>query len=201
MNLQALNLGASGTAARLRFEHIRHGYGGRDVVRDVSLTAFPGKVLCLLGPSGSGKSTLLRIAAGLEVPRGGRLLINDVEVAGPSAFLPPEQRGVGLMFQDFALFPHMTVAANVAFGLTHLSKPARRSAAPARACHGAARAACMRCTVRRTLTRSGWPAQGLTTAPPQAYADRGASAAARCGASCAGTGAASLALGCERNEH
>ncbi|MBB4120177.1 ABC transporter ATP-binding protein [Martelella radicis] len=129
MNLQALNLGASGTAARLRFEHIRHGYGGRDVVRDVSLTAFPGRVLCLLGPSGSGKSTLLRIAAGLEVPRGGRLLINDVEVSGPHAFLPPEQRGVGLMFQDFALFPHMTVGANVAFGLTHLSKAGRQAAA------------------------------------------------------------------------
>nr|WP_272211619.1 ATP-binding cassette domain-containing protein [Marinicella sp. W31]MDC2877512.1 ATP-binding cassette domain-containing protein [Marinicella sp. W31] len=71
MNLAARNLGLSGTAARLRFENIRHGYGSRDIVRDVSLTAYPGRVLCLLGPSGSGKSTLLRIAAGLEVPRGG----------------------------------------------------------------------------------------------------------------------------------
>ncbi|PRX11571.1 ABC transporter ATP-binding protein [Martelella mediterranea] len=129
MNLAARNFGSSGTAARLQFENIRHGYGGREIVRGVSLTAFPGKVLCLLGPSGSGKSTLLRIAAGLEIPHAGRLLINDVEASGPAGFLPPERRGVGLMFQDFALFPHMTVAANVAFGLTHVQKPARQAIA------------------------------------------------------------------------
>ncbi|WP_244464753.1 ABC transporter ATP-binding protein [Martelella endophytica] len=110
------------TAARLRFENIRHGYDHRDVISDVTLEAHPGEVLCLLGPSGSGKSTLLRIAAGLEMPRGGRLLIDGATVAGAGAFLPPEKRGIGLMFQDFALFPHMTVIANVAFGLAHLPK-------------------------------------------------------------------------------
>ncbi|WP_159951347.1 ABC transporter ATP-binding protein [Rhizobium sp. 18065] len=105
-------------AARLTFEDIRHRYHGKDTIRGVTLTAEPGEVLCLLGPSGSGKTTLLRIAAGIEVQTSGRLLINDSEVAGPSGFLPPEKRGIGLMFQDFALFPHMSVLDNVRFGLT-----------------------------------------------------------------------------------
>lgn len=125
MNIAARNVGETGKAARLGFENVVHRYGADDVVRNVSLTANPGEVLCLLGPSGSGKSTLLRIAAGLEVPTRGRLLINGIEVSGPSVFLPPERRGVGLMFQDFALFPHMTVASNVAFGLTATPKPMR----------------------------------------------------------------------------
>ncbi len=107
-------------AASLRFEDIRHGYHGRETIRGVSLTAKAGEVLCLLGPSGSGKTTLLRIAAGIEVQSSGRLLMNDREVAGPSGFIPPEKRGIGLMFQDFALFPHMNVLDNVRFGLTAL---------------------------------------------------------------------------------
>ncbi|SSC73572.1 unnamed protein product [Ciceribacter sp. T2.26MG-112.2] len=116
-------------AARLSFEAIRHGYHGRETLRGVSLTAEPGEVLCLLGPSGSGKTTLLRIAAGIEAQSSGRLLLNDREVAGPSVFIPPEQRGIGLMFQDFALFPHMSVVENVRFGLTAM--PAREGTAEA----------------------------------------------------------------------
>lgn len=116
-------------AARLSFEDIRHGYHGRETLRGVSLTAEPGEVLCLLGPSGSGKTTLLRIAAGIEAQSSGRLLLNDREVAGPSVFVPPEQRGIGLMFQDFALFPHMSVVENVRFGLTAM--PAREGTAEA----------------------------------------------------------------------
>lgn len=107
-------------AARLSFEDIRHSYHGKETIRGVSLTAEAGEVLCLLGPSGSGKTTLLRIAAGIEVQTSGRLLLNEREVAGPSGFVPPEQRGIGLMFQDFALFPHMSVIDNVRFGLTAL---------------------------------------------------------------------------------
>ena len=79
-------------------------------------------MLCLLGPSGSGKTTLLRIAAGIETQTSGRVLLNDREIAGPSVFLPPEQRSIGLVFQDFALFPHMTILDNVRFGLTALSR-------------------------------------------------------------------------------
>lgn len=109
-------------AARLAFEDIHHSYQNKQTIRGISLTAEPGEVLCLLGPSGSGKTTLLRIAAGIEAQTAGRVLLNDREIAGPSTFLPPERRGVGLMFQDFALFPHMSVLDNVRFGLTALPR-------------------------------------------------------------------------------
>jgi iron(III) transport system ATP-binding protein len=79
-------------------------------------------VVCLLGPSGCGKTTLLRIAAGVERPTSGRVLLDGQEVAGPDHFVPPEKRGVGLMFQDFALFPHLSILDNVAFGLKSLSR-------------------------------------------------------------------------------
>jgi iron(III) transport system ATP-binding protein len=88
----------------------------------VSLDIEPGEIVCLLGPSGCGKTTLLRIAAGVERPSGGRVLIDNQEVAGPDRFVPPEKRGVGLMFQDFALFPHLSVLDNVAFGLKSLTR-------------------------------------------------------------------------------
>lgn len=84
---------------------------------DLSLVVEAGQVTCLLGPSGCGKSTTLRMIAGVETPDQGRILIDGIEVFGPTRNLPPEERGVGLMFQDFALFPHLTVAGNIAFGL------------------------------------------------------------------------------------
>jgi iron(III) transport system ATP-binding protein len=109
-------------AAELSFEHVSRRYGEMYALKDVTLAIRPGKVLCLLGPSGCGKTTLLRVAAGVERPSAGRVLIDGQEVAGPNCFLPPEKRGVGLMFQDFALFPHLTIAENVAFGLRSLTK-------------------------------------------------------------------------------
>lgn len=109
-------------AARLALRGIAHDYDGVPSVRGVDLEVEPGEVICLLGRSGCGKSTLLRIAAGLERPTAGRVLINDREVASRAVHLPPEKRGVGLMFQDYALFPHLTVLANVMFGLRDLSR-------------------------------------------------------------------------------
>ena len=110
-------------AARLAFEHISHAYApGTETLVDVTLSAEPGEVLCLLGPSGSGKTTLLRIAAGIEPQNSGRILLNEREVASPSVFLPPEARSIGLVFQDFALFPHLSILENVRFGLTALSR-------------------------------------------------------------------------------
>ncbi|WP_075288886.1 ABC transporter ATP-binding protein [Pararhizobium arenae] len=109
-------------AARLVFDDIHHSYQSKETIRGISLTAEAGEVLCLLGPSGSGKTTLLRIAAGIEAQSAGRVLMNDREIAGPDVFVPPERRGVGLMFQDFALFPHLTIRENVRFGLTSLPK-------------------------------------------------------------------------------
>ncbi len=116
-------------AAELTFDAVERTFDDTVAVAGVSLVIAPGEVVCLLGPSGCGKTTLLRIAAGIERPTGGRVLINDQEVAGPQRFVPPEERNVGLMFQDFALFPHLTIVQNVAFGLKQLpAAEARREA-------------------------------------------------------------------------
>lgn len=110
-------------AAQLAFENVSHSFSPTvAALHDVSFSVEPGEVLCLLGPSGSGKSTLLRIAAGIEAQTKGRLLLNNEEIAGPNIFLPPERRSIGLVFQDFALFPHLNILDNVRFGLTALSK-------------------------------------------------------------------------------
>jgi iron(III) transport system ATP-binding protein len=103
-------------AARLTYRGVTHRYGAVEAVKDFDLDIAPGEIVSLLGPSGCGKTTLLRLAAGVERPSAGTILINDREVAG-TRFEPPERRGVGLMFQDFALFPHLTNLANVMFGL------------------------------------------------------------------------------------
>ncbi len=102
---------------RLEFRDVVHDYGSGPVLRGVSLDLEPGGVTCLLGPSGCGKSTLLRIAAGVERPRGGTVTVGGRVISGPGVHVPPEQRAIGLVFQDFALFPHLTVARNVAFGV------------------------------------------------------------------------------------
>jgi len=115
---------AATIAARLTFEGVGRRFGSSQVLKGFSLDIAPAEIVCLLGPSGSGKTTLLRIAAGIERPTGGRVLINDSEVAGPDRFVPPEKRNVGLMFQDFALFPHLSIRDNVAFGLKSLPREA-----------------------------------------------------------------------------
>ena len=102
---------------RLEIRNLTRSFGGRVAVSDVSLTVSAGEVLCLLGPSGCGKSTTLRMIAGVETPDSGEILLDGTHVCHPEGRLPPEAREVGLMFQEFALFPHLTVAANVGFGL------------------------------------------------------------------------------------
>jgi iron(III) transport system ATP-binding protein len=92
----------------------------------VSLSVSRGEILALLGPSGSGKSTLLRLIAGFERPDAGSVVIDGRRVADPGFSVPPERRGVGIVFQDYALFPHLTVEANVAFGLHALDRARRR---------------------------------------------------------------------------
>jgi iron(III) transport system ATP-binding protein len=111
--------------ARLSFQGIAHQYDALLALRDFSLEVGAGEIVCLLGPSGCGKTTTLRIAAGVERPSFGTVAIDGRPVAGPGVFVPPEKRGVGLMFQDYALFPHLTVLDNVKFGLHQLPKAER----------------------------------------------------------------------------
>jgi iron(III) transport system ATP-binding protein len=101
----------------LTLQGVCHAYNGVLAIDSIDLTVGEGKLVCLLGPSGCGKTTVLRVAAGLEAVQQGRVFIAESEVARPGASMPPEERGVGLVFQDYALFPHLTVAENVAFGL------------------------------------------------------------------------------------
>ena len=102
---------------RLQISHISRSFAGRRVVDDVSLVVMPGQVTCLLGPSGCGKSTTLRIIAGVDRQDSGRIQVDGRLISDAATHVPPEGRGIGLMFQDFALFPHLSVAQNVGFGL------------------------------------------------------------------------------------
>jgi iron(III) transport system ATP-binding protein len=102
---------------RLQVSHLCRSFGGRKVVDDVTLSVAAGQVTCLLGPSGCGKSTTLRLIAGVDRADEGEVRLDGQRVAGQGEHVPPEWRSVGLMFQDFALFPHLTVAENIGFGL------------------------------------------------------------------------------------
>jgi len=113
----------------LHIHGIHHAYGDTDVLNNVSLTVPAGELVCLLGPSGCGKTTLLRIAAGLEKLQAGSISIDESVVAEPGLELPPEDRKIGFMFQDYALFPHLTIRDNVSFGLFRQSKQAARDRA------------------------------------------------------------------------
>ncbi len=93
-------------------------FGATTAVNEISLSLARGEALAIVGPSGCGKSTLLRMMAGLTSLDSGTITVGGREVAGPSTFVPAERRGVGIVFQDLALFPHLSVADNVAFGLT-----------------------------------------------------------------------------------
>ena len=110
---------ASTSSADLRVENLSLHYGAVKALDDVSFDVARGSILCLLGSSGSGKSSALRLIAGLERPTSGRIAIQGDVVAGDGQHVEPERRHVGMVFQDFALFPHLTVKANVAFGIHH----------------------------------------------------------------------------------
>ncbi len=99
--------------AFLEVEGLYKHYAGAPLLEGVSLSLEAGELACLLGPSGSGKTTLLRILAGLELPEAGRIRLGGEDITS----LPPHRRGIGMMFQDYALFPHKNVAQNVAYGL------------------------------------------------------------------------------------
>jgi iron(III) transport system ATP-binding protein len=116
-------------ASRLSLRGLTRRYGTAVALDAVDLDVEQGEVVSLLGHSGCGKTTLLRIAAGVETPSEGTVLIDDKPVASRDIYLPPEKRNVGLMFQDYALFPHLTLLRNVMFGLTALDRKAARDEA------------------------------------------------------------------------
>ncbi len=101
----------------VRLEGVSRSFGLTHAVRDVTLRVKQGELFAILGPSGSGKTTLLRLLAGFERPDAGEVSVGGALVAGAGTFVPPERRRIGMVFQDYALFPHLSVARNVAFGL------------------------------------------------------------------------------------
>ena len=116
-------------ATTVQIDDVHHAYHGNPAVRGITLTIEPGEIVCLLGHSGCGKTTLLRLLAGIERPQRGSIRLDRRVVAGEGTFVPPEKREVGLMFQDFALFPHLTVLDNVRFGLAdYKAEDAQREA-------------------------------------------------------------------------
>ena len=104
-------------AAALRIADLRRTYGPVTAVDGVDLELVTGEMLTVLGPSGCGKTTLLRLIAGLETPDAGTIEIAGRRVTGPGGVVPPERRRIGMVFQDYALFPHLSVADNVAYGI------------------------------------------------------------------------------------
>ena len=97
--------------------HVTKAFGNNVVLKDFDETFRDGEFITLLGPSGCGKTTMLRIIAGFEKPTSGELYFDDQLVSGGKTFLPPEKRGIGMVFQSYAVWPHMNVFENVAYPL------------------------------------------------------------------------------------
>jgi iron(III) transport system ATP-binding protein len=109
----------------LEVRNITHAYDSRPVLEDVSFRLEPGVIGCLLGPSGCGKTTVLRCIAGFEPVTHGEILLHAETMSRPGRTVPAEHRRIGMVFQDYALFPHLTVARNIAFGLRGVSEAER----------------------------------------------------------------------------
>lgn len=131
MSTIAVTASAEPTSPLVSLRDVHFAYGERAVLRGIDLSVHRGQVVAIMGGSGCGKTTLLRLIAGLEVPTAGRVLLDGQTVSGPDAFVPPERRRIGLVFQDYALFPHLSVLDNVRFGLPDRRGPDSRALAEA----------------------------------------------------------------------
>ena len=114
-------------ALSVTVRNLAQAYGAKQVIRGVSFALAPGSIGCLLGPSGCGKTTVLRCLAGFEPVLDGEIDFSGTIVSRPGLQVPPERRGVGMVFQDYALFPHLDIERNIAFGLARLPGGAARA--------------------------------------------------------------------------
>lgn len=110
----------------IRFKHVEKRYGGVPAVLDMTFSIQPGEIVVLLGPSGCGKTTTLRLLAGLERPDKGEIWLDERQLSSPRTWVAPEDRSIGMVFQDYALFPHLNIMDNVAFGLKGRGKKGKR---------------------------------------------------------------------------
>ncbi len=112
---------------QLELDGVVRRFGSVMALNDISLCVARGELICLAGHSGCGKSTLLRVIAGIEMPDRGRVFLDGHEISGPNSYVEPEERNIGFMFQDYALFPHLSVTDNILFGLKRLERKAARA--------------------------------------------------------------------------
>ncbi len=113
---------ASAAPTLLELKGLRQSYGNQEVVKGLSFSLARGGIACLLGPSGCGKTTVLRCIAGFEPVTAGEIVLNGQPVSSPGTMVPPEKRRIGMVFQDYALFPHLSVLENIAFGLHGIAR-------------------------------------------------------------------------------
>lgn len=113
--------------SNLTIKNLTYSYNGKPVLDNLSITVNDNEIVCLLGASGCGKTTTLKAIAGLIKPQGGDIAIAAIQTNGKNLFVPPQKRNIGMMFQDYALFPHLTVEQNIAFGLHQASKSEKQA--------------------------------------------------------------------------